>query len=73
MAGENSSNLPIRQAEFLVTNLTKILKNRQFHQADFAFTNLTKMRRNRHIYEHSLSLKEFREICHFRYCLHFWT
>ena len=69
--GENSvKNRQIRQADFVSTNLTK---TRQFRQADCALTNLTIMCQNRQIHKHLLGLTRFRQICHFCYCVHFWT
>ena len=47
--------------------------NRQFRRADFALTIFTKIPQNRQIHEHSLHLTKFREICHFRDCVRFWT
>ena len=46
--------------------------SRQFHQADLALTNLT-IRQHSPIRRYSLSLTKFRQICHFRYGVHFWT
>ena len=37
-------NRQVFQADFSLTNLTRILQNHQFRQADFALTNWTKIR-----------------------------
>ena len=72
--GENSvKNRQIRQADFASTNLTKTRQTRQFRRADCALTNLTIMCQNRQIHKHLLGLTRFRQICHFCYCVHFWT
>ena len=63
-------NCQINSADYAYINLTR---NRQFHQADFAFKYLTKIHLHRQIHEHSLWQTKFCQICHFRYCMHFWT
>lgn len=45
--------------------------NRQIRQVDFALTNFTEIGQNRQIHEQSLGLTKFRQLCHFRYYVHF--
>ena len=77
-------NRYFRQADFALTNLAKVRQNRQLHSGN-SCCNLHKNRRNRQIRQHVrpisgdaicrkiVSLTKFRQICHFSYCLHFWT
>ena len=66
-----------RQAKFALTNLT-IRQNRHLLQTECALTTLTKIRQNRQLHlTHDViciniaSLTKFRQVYHFRYCLHF--
>ena len=63
----------LRPEMHAVTKMVKMCQNRQFRRADFALTILTKIPQNRQIEEHSLRLTKFRQICHFRDCVPFWT
>ena len=70
---KNPQKRQICLADCAMKNLTSICKNCQFHQTDSALRNLTKIHQNDQIHENSLALTKFGKICHFCYCMHFWT